>query len=181
RGAQVTLVHGPVALAAPPGVLALPVSTAAEMAGAVRSRFAEADAVIMVAAVADYRPATVLQGKRSKTPGSWEVTLERTEDILASLGRERQGQVLVGFAAETGEVQERARQKLLAKGLDLIVANDVSRNDAGFGAERNAGLLLAADGVVEELPLMAKREMASRLLDHVARLLRERQEVRGPG
>jgi phosphopantothenoylcysteine decarboxylase/phosphopantothenate--cysteine ligase len=140
------------------------------------ARAPEADAIVMAAAVADY---TVDGGpaaeKRPKDAERLELTLVRTRDILADLGRWRAGRrrpVLVGFAAETSNVVEKARAKLQAKGADLIVANDVSRRDAGFEVDANAAWIVSADRV-DELPLMAKRELAARILDRVMGLLAE--------
>jgi len=174
RGATVTLVHGPVSLAAPPGVTAVPVSSAAEMAAAVTDRFAEQDAVIKVAAVADYRPAEVIAGKRKKGDDTWTLELERTEDILAGLAADKGDRVLVGFAAEAERVAEHAAEKLVRKGLDLIVANDITRADAGFGADTNAATIIGADGQREEVDLVDKRVLAHRVLDRVVGILGSR-------
>lgn len=176
RGARAVLVLGPTSLPPPEAVEVVRVRSAAEMHGAVMARASEADAIVMAAAVADY---TVEGGpspqKRPKDADRLELRLVRTRDILADLGRWRAGRqrpVLVGFAAETSDVIEKARAKLEAKGADLIVANDVSRRDAGFEVEANAAWIVSADRV-EELPLMAKRELAARILDRVAGLLGE--------
>jgi len=173
RGAEVTLVHGPVALTPPPGVAEVQtVTTAAEMAEAVRARLGAAQALIMVAAVADYRPAEKLAGKRQKSEGGWTLELQRTSDILGSIPSEdRSGKVLVGFAAESGDAEAGAADKLARKGLDLIVANDISRDDAGFGSDDNAAVILDADGGREEVPLGPKAALADRLLDRVTALL----------
>ena len=178
RGAAVTLIHGPVALDPPPGMAGVhPVTTAAEMADAVRAGIAAADALIMVAAVADYRPAETIAGKRKKSEGGWTLELERTEDILASLAGGARDCVCVGFAAESDDAEARAADKLQRKGLDLIVANDISRDDAGFGSDDNAAVILDAEGGREEIPLGPKIRLADRLLDRVAAVLKARGKV----
>jgi phosphopantothenoylcysteine decarboxylase / phosphopantothenate---cysteine ligase len=165
RGAQVTLVTT-VAEVAPHGVDVVGVETAAEMTDAVLARAAEADIVIMAAAVADFRPVTVAGSKIKKADGVPEVRLEPTVDILAELGRARRpGQVIVGFAAETTDVAANAAGKLTRKGIDLIVANDVSAPGAGFGHDTNEVVILAADGSAAEVPLSDKRAVARAVLD----------------
>jgi len=149
------------------------VETAAEMEDAVLSRSDDADAVMMAAAVADFRPKAVADQKLKKAEGVPEVVLEPTADILAALGRRRRaGQVLVGFAAETAEVRERAAEKLRSKGIDLVVANDVSAPGVGFEHDTNAVVLLGADGSEQEVALSSKREVARIVLDAVAVRLR---------
>ena len=175
RGAHVVLVSGPSPLDPPAGVQVERVRSAEEMARAVTLHAREADAVVMAAAVADYTLERGAAGaKIDKNDAPLTLTLVRTPDILAALGRARGAAarpVLVGFAAETGDPRPRARQKLRAKQLDLIVANDVSRQDAGFDVDTNAAVLISADGE-EELPLQRKSEMAAKILDRVERLLR---------
>jgi len=174
RGAHVALVSGPTRLDAPAGVHVERVRSAAEMARAMARHAAGADAVVMAAAVADFTPERgAAPGKMPKADAPLTMTLVRTADILADLGRARGGAstpVLVGFAAETGDPRPRARQKLASKQIDLIVANDVSRNDAGFDAETNAAYLISADGEVE-MPLQLKTELASKILDRVEQML----------
>ena len=168
RGWCVTLVSGPVTLAAPAVVELIRVESAAEMAAAVKSRAPEMDAVIMAAAVADYRPAETFAGKLKKMPGRLVIEFERTEDILASLGAaKRPGQLLIGFAAETDDLLANAAAKLERKNLDWIVANDVGRADRGFGSDANAVTLLSSTGVRLELPLASKAAIAERILDTV--------------
>jgi phosphopantothenoylcysteine decarboxylase/phosphopantothenate--cysteine ligase len=182
RGAHVVLVSGPSTLEPPPGVQLERVRSADEMARAVTLHARDADAVIMAAAVADY---TLERGpevaKIDKNDAPLTLRLVRTADILAELGRARGGAprpVLVGFAAETGDPRPRARQKLSSKQIDLIVANDVSRRDAGFDVETNAAVLISAAGE-EELPLQHKADMAAKILDRVERLLqRSTSDVR---
>ncbi|HEX2047254.1 MAG TPA: bifunctional phosphopantothenoylcysteine decarboxylase/phosphopantothenate--cysteine ligase CoaBC [Acidimicrobiales bacterium] len=173
RGASVVLVTA--ADRAPvPGVDVVPVETAAGMEAAVLARGTGADVVVMAAAVADFRPKVSAEVKLHKTDGVPEVVLEPTTDILAELGRRRRpGQVLVGFAAETGDLRARAEEKLRRKHVDLVVANDVTAPGAGFGLDTNAALLVDAAGNVTEIPLTTKRELASTVLDVVARLLDE--------
>jgi phosphopantothenoylcysteine decarboxylase/phosphopantothenate--cysteine ligase len=168
RGAVVTLVSGPVGLPPPPGVQLVTIATAAEMAAAVEAALAPATVVIMCAAVADYRPRRPSARKLKKTPGTLTLELEPTRDILAGLGARKGQRLLVGFAAETHRVAEEARRKLRAKHLDLIVANDVTAPDAGFGADTNAVRFLDAGGLDEALPVLPKDEVASRIFDWVA-------------
>jgi phosphopantothenoylcysteine decarboxylase/phosphopantothenate--cysteine ligase len=171
RGARVTLVTA-ADRPGPPGVEVVRVTTAAQMEQAVLERSPHADAVIMAAAVADFRPAHPTPGKLSKADGVPDIALEPTPDILAGLGRAKPpGQVLVGFAAETAEVVGRARAKLAAKSLDVVVANDVSATDAGFEHDANRAVLVEADGATTEVPLVDKRVLASVVLDVVVRHL----------
>ena len=180
RGAHVVLVTGPTKLDPPAGAQVERVRSAVEMARAMTQHAAGADAVIMSAAVADYMPeGGAAPGKIAKTADPIKMTLVRTPDILAELGRARGADrtpILVGFAAEAGDPRPRARQKLAAKQIDLIVANDVSRPDAGFDTETNAAYLIASDGEVE-MPLQLKTELASKILDRVEQMLAG--EVRG--
>jgi phosphopantothenoylcysteine decarboxylase/phosphopantothenate--cysteine ligase len=174
RGAHVVLVSGPTKIDPPAGVQMERVRSAAEMARAVAQQAPGADAVIMAAAVADYTPQLgPADAKIPKTDGPLTLTLVRTPDILAELGRNRGGDatpILVGFAAETGDPRPRARQKLASKQVDLIVANDVSRADAGFDTDTNAATFISADGEVDQ-PLQSKGELAKRILDRVEQLL----------
>ena len=174
RGASVTLVTGPTHLTPPQGANVIQVRSAADMHAAVMGRTADQDAVIMSAAVADYTPAEPARQKVKKADGPVTITLQRTKDILGELGKlpsRRQGlPVLVGFAAETTNVIEYAKAKLQQKSADLIVANDVSRNDAGFDVDTNAVTLVSATGN-EDVPLQAKSAVAAKILDRVERLL----------
>ena len=174
RGATVALVTGPTHLAPPHGADVVKVRSAAEMHTAVMARAAERDVVIMSAAVADYTPADPAPQKVKKGDGPLTITLQRTKDILGELGklpsRRHKVPVLVGFAAETRDVVAYAQDKLKQKGVDLIVANDVSRTDAGFDVDTNAVTLVSTDGV-EELPLQAKSSVATKILDRVEQLL----------
>jgi phosphopantothenoylcysteine decarboxylase / phosphopantothenate---cysteine ligase len=172
RGAAVTLVT---TIGRPPqtsGVETVRVETAEEMATAVLSREAESDLVVMAAAVADFRPKAVADEKLKKRDGVPELVLEPTPDILAELGERKQpGQVVVGFAAETERVREHAAEKLAAKRVDVIVANDVSAPNTGFEVDTNQAILLYSSGSWEETPLLDKRELAGLILDRVAALL----------
>jgi len=168
RGAVVTLITSAVEIPPPLGVDVMRVETALEMRDAVLKASAAADVLIMAAAVADYRPAEVAESKIRRESESLTLELVKTPDILSEVG----GDVLkVGFAAETGDVIERARAKLASKDLDLIAANDVTGEDSGFGSETNRVTLIDRDGNVEELPLMPKYEVAHRILDRVVALL----------
>ena len=170
RGAEVALVSGPVNLAAPKGVELVSIQSSADLCAAVLARGEWADVVIQAAAPADFRPAHVADSKIKKTGAGMVLELENTTDIAAELGRrKRPGQRLVAFAAETDDMLENARGKLERKNADLIVANDVSRSDAGFGVDTNAVTLITrAD--VRSLPLMSKRATADGILDRVAEL-----------
>lgn len=169
RGADVVLVSGPTALPDPHGVRTERVVTAAEMHGAVSREVGGASIVLMAAAVADYRPKSYSRQKLKKGTGRRSVELERTVDILASLPRSRGRRIVVGFAAETEDVVGNAQRKLAEKGLDLIVANDVSRSDAGFAVDTNAVTLIDASGS-EDIPLAGKDEVADLILDRVVRM-----------
>lgn len=165
RGAEVVLVTTRPERA-PAGVRVIPVETAAEMAAAVDSESTAADVVVMAAAVADFRPADPAPDKIKKNAGVPEVRLAPTADILASLGSNgRDGRVVVGFAAETGDLEANARAKLEAKRLDVIVANDVSKSGAGFEHDTNEVLVLTAAGGRRHVPLTTKREVAKIVLD----------------
>jgi phosphopantothenoylcysteine decarboxylase/phosphopantothenate--cysteine ligase len=170
-GAQVVLVttaQQPV----DPGVQVVAVETAQEMHDAVVARSGSADAVIMAAAVADFRPKGTNEQKIKKANGVPDIVLEPTVDILAALGAAKlPGQVVVGFAAETERLQEHAAAKLAAKHVDLMVANDVSAADAGFEVDTNRALLLGADGSVEEAGLQSKEALARLVLERVVTLL----------
>jgi phosphopantothenoylcysteine decarboxylase/phosphopantothenate--cysteine ligase len=172
RGAHVTLLGANLAVRAPAGVELVATPTAAELEHEALARGAEADVVIMAAAVADYRPAAALAGKRPKAASAWTLELEPTTDVLAELGsRRRDGQVLGGFAADHGRAGlERAREKLARKGADLFVFNDVSRGDIGFDAADNEVTLVSAGGE-RTLAKAPKEEIAVAILDEVEALL----------
>jgi phosphopantothenoylcysteine decarboxylase/phosphopantothenate--cysteine ligase len=174
RGATVTLVTGPSHLTPPPAADVVHVRSAADMHAAVMARTDDQDVVIMAAAVADYTPAERAPQKLPKADGPLTMTFGQTRDILGDLGRlpsRANGRpLLVGFAAETHEVVAHARAKLERKGVDLVVANDVSGPDTGFDVDANAVTLVASDGV-EEVPRQSKPAVAARILDRVERLL----------
>ncbi|MGH2399487.1 MAG: bifunctional phosphopantothenoylcysteine decarboxylase/phosphopantothenate--cysteine ligase CoaBC [bacterium] len=174
RGAKAILVSGATALPDPVGVEVVRVERAAEMRDAVVSRCEDADALIMAAAVADYQPAEPV-GEKIKRQSSegFSLPLVRTPDVLAEVGS-RPGLVKVGFAAESHDLLANARQKIADKALDLIVANDITAQDAGFSVDTNRIVILDRDGGQEELPLMSKYDAAWRILDRVAALLAER-------
>jgi len=179
RGAKVVLVSGPTALPPPAGVEVVAVRSAEQMARAVEEAFASATVVIGAAAVADYRPAKAAGQKIRKGDAPLSLELVRTPDVLLSLASEKGDRTLVGFAAETEDLEARARTKLQAKNLDLIVANDVSRPGAGFDGETNAALLLDREGGVVDVPVVSKRELAEKLLDAVVALRRRRTAPAG--
>lgn len=176
RGAEVTLVSGPTALPAPIGAKLIDVQTAEAMAQAVLAASAEADVLLMAAAVADFRPAQVA-GQKLKKSAVPEIRLEKTLDILTAVGEARDGSpahrpaVIVGFAAESQNVIENARDKVLRKRLSLIVANDISASDAGFGVDTNRVTVIDAGGGVEELPLLTKTQVAEAVLARVEKML----------
>lgn len=173
RGARVTLVSGPTKLQAPTGVETINVRSTREMYEAVMGRLADTTIFIGSAAVADFRPANRAEHKIKKQ-GRANITieLEPTEDIIASVAADpnRNGRIVAGFAAESQTLLEYADKKLREKGLDLIVANDISRSDAGFDVETNAATILKRDGSRVELPLQTKRELADRVLDEILKL-----------
>jgi phosphopantothenoylcysteine decarboxylase/phosphopantothenate--cysteine ligase len=166
RGARVVLVSGPVAIAPPWGVELVRVETAAEMREAVLAARSSADAVFMAAAVADYAPVPA-PAKIKKSEASTTLTLERGPDILRELGESKGESLLIGFAAETENLLSNARQKLAAKNLDFIIANDVSRHDRGMESDHNAVTILDRGGEALEVPRALKGEVAERILDHV--------------
>ena len=171
RGADVVLVSGPTSLPAPAGIECCAVTTAEEMRKAIMNRLAWSDTVIMAAAVADFRPARPSVQKIKKRQGPvTQLQLEPTDDILRELGERRSSQLLVGFAAETEDLLAHAREKLHAKGVDLLVANDVTAAGSGFGSDTNRVVLLSPNGAPEELPLLSKRNVADRILDRMLTL-----------
>ena len=177
RGARVILVSGPTALDAPAGIERIDVRTAAEMYRAVLEKFPDSSVAIFAAAIADYRPAEMLDQKIKRNKESFTLALEPNPDILATVAKNKGERLIVGFAAETERVAENARKKLAAKNADLIVANDVTAEGAGFDHDTNIVTLFARDG--RDLPLarMTKSEVAQRILDEVVRL---RSVLRSP-
>jgi phosphopantothenoylcysteine decarboxylase/phosphopantothenate--cysteine ligase len=168
RGAIVTLITGPTALAAPAGVDVMQVQTASQMRDAVLKAVAAADVLIMAAAVADYRPSTVAEGKIKREADSLTLELVKTSDILAEVKGDL---IKVGFAAESEDMVPRATEKLKKKHLDLIVVNDINAKDSGFDADTNRVTFINRKGEVEQLPLMLKSEVAHKILDKVVALL----------
>ena len=176
RGAAVTLLASNLAVAPPDGVEVVEAPTAADLEREARSRSGDADVVVMAAAVADYRPAAQIEGKRAKSGETWMLELEPTTDVLALLGeQERNGQVLVGFGAELGEAGlERKRRMLTDKNIDLVVYNDVSAPGIGFDSTENEVTLLTRAGE-RGLARASKAEIAAGIVDEVERLLEERR------
>jgi phosphopantothenoylcysteine decarboxylase / phosphopantothenate---cysteine ligase len=172
RGAEVTLIAGPLSIPVPAGISFVPVHTTDEMADAVGQALATADVLVMAAAPADFRPVAAAAQKIKKGSGAPTLALEHTVDILATTRVARQpGAVIVGFALETERVLEHARGKLERKDLDLIVVNDATEAGAGFAVDTNRVTLISREGDVESLPLMSKDDVASSILDRVERLL----------
>jgi phosphopantothenoylcysteine decarboxylase/phosphopantothenate--cysteine ligase len=179
RGASVTLVSGPVALAEPQGVRVIHVESAGEMKAAIDEAAADADLIIMAAAVADYRAAAPADQKLKKNGQEMQLTLLRNDDILAGLGRTKKThQVLVGFAAETNDVLAYAQDKLKRKNADLFVANDVSRTDIGFSSDENEVDLLFADGRVQKVQKAPKARIAHAILNAANEILESSRKVR---
>lgn len=176
-GGEVILVSGPTSLATPLGVKRIDVTSAQEMYEAVIAYFDSADVVIKAAAVADYRPKETFSQKVKKRPENWTIEMERTIDILKTLGEKKTSQLLVGFAAESNDVLEYARAKLKEKNLDMIVANDITEKGAGFRADTNVVTLIDKNGEVERYPLMTKREVAERIIEKIARFLKDGNDV----
>ena len=173
RGAQVTLVSGPVALKRLPYVETVDVVSAQEMFEAVTTRAAEQDIIIKAAAVADYRPTVVAEDKMKKSDDALSIPLERTQDILGWLGQHRQpGQFLCGFSMETQNMVENSRKKLEKKQVDMIAANNLKVEGAGFGVDTNLLTLITKDGL-DELPMVTKEEAADLLLDSILKRMEE--------
>lgn len=176
RGHSVVLVAGPVALATPAGVTRVDVVSARDLLAAVQHHLPQADALVMAAAVADWRPKAASAVKLKKRAMSPTLALEPNPDVLLTVQPAKGGRLFVGFAAETGDPLPEARRKLAAKGLDLMVANDVSQPDAGFAVDTNRVVLLPRDGVPEALPLMSKQAVAARIVAWL-----EQAHTRAPG
>lgn len=174
RGAEVTLVTGPTALITPYGVNVLQVESAEQMRAAVLGQLDATDIVIKAAAVADYRPRLRAESKVKKGADQLAIELEKNPDILCEVGARKGDRVVVGFAAETDDLVANATGKLNRKNLDLIVANDVSQEGAGFNIDTNIAKLLFRDGRVEDVPLMGKEELAGIILDRVEQLVKEK-------
>lgn len=176
RGADVLLISGPSALAVPPNVRVVNVETTNEMLEACLAAYGDVDIVIKAAAVADYRPRDVADQKiKKKTDDALTVVMDKNPDILKTLGAKKEQQVLVGFAAETQNLLANAREKVVKKNLDMIVANDVTAAGAGFNSDTNIVKFLFANGDVRELEQMPKVDVANRILDEAIRIRNERQ------
>jgi phosphopantothenoylcysteine decarboxylase / phosphopantothenate---cysteine ligase len=176
-GARVILVSGPVHIDAPTGAELIMVESAEEMYRAALEHFEEADVFIGTAAVADYRPKYVYDEKMKKKEGDQALELERTTDILFELGQKKSRQVVVGFAAETNNVEEHATGKLTRKNADMIVANDVKQEGAGFGTDTNIVTIFKKDGTNVKLPLMSKSDVARNILLEVGQLLNKDESL----
>jgi phosphopantothenoylcysteine decarboxylase/phosphopantothenate--cysteine ligase len=168
RGAKVALVTAPTSLPEPVGIDIIKVGTAQEMCRAVENVASQADVLIMAAAVADYRPTKAAKDKIKKGEAGLTLEVECTPDILGSI---KGNFIKVGFAAESSNLVENAREKLKQKGLDFIVANDITASDSGFGTDTNRVTIIDRKGKVDSLPLMAKREVADKILDRVVRMM----------
>ena len=167
RGAEVTLITGPVSIAPPPFVTVVPVVSAEDMFRAVKEYGPAADIVIKAAAVADYTPETVAEEKIKKQDGDASLSLKRTTDILQWLGEHRrEGQFLCGFSMETENLLENSRRKLESKGIDMIVANNLKVAGAGFGGNTNVVTIITKDDT-KELPLLSKEAVAEKILDNI--------------
>jgi len=177
RGAEVTLVSGPTSLACPKGVRSIAVTTAREMRDAVMGHLDEATVVIKAAAVADYRPETSQKTKIKKKEGPIDVRLERNPDIISEIAGKKGNRILVGFSMESDHLIEHARAKLMEKGMDFIVANDVTEAGAGFGGDTNVVRILDRDGGVENLPIMDKLDVAAAIIDRIKQI----REGKGKG
>ncbi len=172
RGHTVTLLAGPVALPTPPGVQRVDVVSARDLLFAVEANLDACDALVMCAAVADWRPKQASAAKLKKRDMSPSLALEPNPDILATIRSRKGGRIFVGFAAETGDPRPEGRRKLADKGLDLLVANDVSQPDAGFAADTNRVTLIPRNGAEETLPLLSKLEVAERIVAWVEKTAR---------
>jgi phosphopantothenoylcysteine decarboxylase / phosphopantothenate---cysteine ligase len=176
QGARVILVSGPVSLSAPEGVELVKVESADDMYQAVLNNYSFADVVIKTAAVADYRPKVTFDHKVKKQAGDTTLELERTNDILFELGQQKTTQLLVGFAAETDHLEEYAKNKLIKKNADMIVANNVKAEGAGFGTDTNIVTMFKRSGEIISLPLMSKNEVAVKIIEEITSLLKDMDE-----
>ncbi|MDM5316590.1 bifunctional phosphopantothenoylcysteine decarboxylase/phosphopantothenate--cysteine ligase CoaBC [Fictibacillus sp. b24] len=170
-GADVTLVTGPTSLSIPDGIAVEKVTSAREMFDAVLSRFSEQDIVIKCAAVADYTPTIVHNNKFKKKNDTWTIELKKTDDILQALGERKEHQVLIGFAAETENLENYAKDKLTRKNLDMVVGNDVSKEGSGFGSDTNEIMMIKKDGSMKTLPILSKEKAAREIFEEVMELM----------
>jgi phosphopantothenoylcysteine decarboxylase/phosphopantothenate--cysteine ligase len=173
RGAKVILVSGPTSIKAPSNVQLEKVTSAAEMYEKVIEYYSDVDVVIKSAAVADYRPKLVSIEKIKKQPNNWSIEMERTTDILQTLGEQKTNQYLVGFAAESEQVEHYARAKLIKKNLDMIVANNITESGAGFQGDTNIVTIFKKDQTSIALPLMSKQDVAINLLNEIEKMIKE--------
>ncbi|MCX7711640.1 MAG: bifunctional phosphopantothenoylcysteine decarboxylase/phosphopantothenate--cysteine ligase CoaBC [Clostridia bacterium] len=171
RGAAVTLVSGPVNIQKPENVSTVDVTTADDMLEAVLARQADQDIFIMVAAVADYKCASIADKKIKKTQDRFTVEMVKNPDIAKEIGKIKGNRILVGFSAETNDLESNARSKLDSKNLDMIVANDVTQEGAGFGTDTNIVKIIRKDGTINEFPIMSKLDVAREILDEINKLM----------
>ncbi|MFZ4396036.1 MAG: phosphopantothenoylcysteine decarboxylase [Kiritimatiellia bacterium] len=176
RGHEVVLVAGPVALASPPGVRRVDVVSARDMLAAVEEHLPACEALVMCAAVADWRPRQASAVKLKKRTMAPVLELEANPDILATIRGRKENRIFVGFAAETGDPLPEGRRKLTEKGLDLLVANDVSRQDSGFAVDFNCVTLLPIEGPEQQLPLLPKLKVAEQIVAWVEQALAARPQ-----
>jgi len=170
RGAKVRLISGPVGLARPCGIEVVSVNTALEMYDAVMGCFRDFDIIIMMAAVADYRSSRFSDEKIKKSGDEIQLELVKNPDIAKELGKVKGGRILIGACAETGDLIRNARSKLSAKNFDIIMANDITKEGAGFGADTNIVAVLKKDGDITELPMMSKKDIAGHVLDEALKM-----------
>lgn len=171
-GADVTLVTGPTSLEVPSGVQVERVVSAKEMFDKAISLYKEQDIVIKCAAVADYTPVTVHSNKFKKKNDTWTIELKKTDDILKELGERKEHQILVGFAAETENLEDYAKDKLVRKNLDMVVGNDVSKEGSGFGSDTNEIVMIKKDGSIRPLPILSKEQAANEILEEVMDMMK---------
>ncbi len=170
RGAEVTLVSGPVSIKKPYGIKVVDIYSSEDMYNAVSEHFEECDALISAAAVADYRPMQISTSKIKKTEGDMSIPLMRNKDIIKEMGMRKKHQILVGFAAETDNLLENAKSKIQNKNLDMIVANDVKAPDAGFQYDTNTARIISRSGNILDLPNMSKKQMSDIILDCIVEI-----------
>ncbi|MDR7074511.1 bifunctional phosphopantothenoylcysteine decarboxylase/phosphopantothenate--cysteine ligase CoaBC [Fictibacillus barbaricus] len=171
-GAEVTLVSGPTSLQPPSGIKVENVISAREMYDKVLSHYNSQDIVIKCAAVADYTPVSVFENKFKKKNDTWTIELKKTDDILKTLGEKKENQILVGFAAETENLESYAQDKLERKNLDMVIGNDVSKEGSGFGSDTNEIIMIKKDGSKRTLPILSKEKAAEEILEQVLDLMK---------
>jgi phosphopantothenoylcysteine decarboxylase/phosphopantothenate--cysteine ligase len=171
-GAEVTLVSGPTSLQPPSGIKVENVTSAREMYDKVLSHYNSQDIVIKCAAVADYTPVSVFENKFKKKNDTWTIELKKTDDILKTLGEKKENQILVGFAAETENLESYAQDKLARKNLDMVIGNDVSKEGSGFGSDTNEIIMIKKDGSKRTLPILSKEKVAEEILEQVLDLMK---------